>query len=377
MKNYLETIAAVYLNGNLYPDRTGTGRVRVFGGSETFDLAKGLPIVTTRKIYLNKLIQELFGFIKGSNKISDLGETFWKAWSPSKEDIEEEIERIKKDSLSTSDTENIKMAHDEKHIEIIRNYLSSKVGIIGPMYGVLWRKFPRVNPGTKLDWFLGIDDLPSDAIPGLKEDFMKSVMLSQGSLENNQENWEKFAISEYFRTIDQLNMVYLNLKRNPYSSRHRVTAFHPDLIGSEKLSPKQNVLAGTAALAPCHTFFQFMVTDEETTDGSKKVLNCMFYMSSSDVMLGRPYNIAQYALLTMVMAHCLDYKPGKLTIVSCDTHIYADHLNQATEQLKREPLELATLSLPENKKDFFSFTAADIKINNYTSHPPVMLPAAV
>lgn len=365
MEKYLHTVKKVLKEGRHYPDRTGKGRVRTFGGFETYDLSKGFPAVTTRYLFLKTLVKEVMGFIHGSNKVTDLGEGFWSKWSPNEDDITVEIERVKKDAETSGDEHMQKMINDPKQIEILKNYLRSKVGTIGPMYGVMWRKFPRVN-GNIPDWFKGFEDFPSDLKEEYQENFMKRVMLSQGKLENTKENWEAFALQEYFKTYDQLNMVYLGLKRNPFSSRHRVTAFHPDTVGPESLSPKQNVLAGYAALAACHTFYQFMVTEKMVDGEEKKVLNCMFYMSSSDVMVGRPYNIAQYALLTMIMAHCLGYIPGELTIVSCDTHIYSNHVDQVEEEhFKREPLPLCKLVLNPEKKDFFAFTADDISFEGY------------
>lgn len=376
MKQYLKTVEDVYNFGRLYPDRTGKGRIRVFGGEETYDLSKGFPAVTTRKLFLRMLVKELCGFIHGSNLVADLGSNFWSKWSPTEDDVEIELDRIREDAKVAANEEMSKMFADERSVQALRNYLMKGVGTIGPMYGVLWRRFPRVQ-ATVPDWFKGIEDIPSDVLPVLKTDFMRQVLLSQGSVVNDEETFKRFAIGEYFKTYDQLNMVYLNLKRNPFSSRHRVTAFHPDMIGSESITPKQNVLTGQAALAPCHTFYQFMVTEKVVDGEIKLALNCMFYMSSSDVMVGRPYNICQYALLTMIMAHCLDYLPGELKIVSCDTHIYANHKEGAEEQLTREPLPLAQLVLPADKKDLFAFTPDDIQIVEYEPHPAILLDVAV
>lgn len=711
MKSYLNTVENVYNFGRLYPDRTGKGRIRVFGGEETYDLSKGFPAVTTRKLFLRMVVKELCGFIHGSNRVEDLGSNFWSKWSPTEDDVEIELERIREDAKVAANEEMSKMFADERSVQALRNYLMKGVGTIGPMYGVLWRRFPRVQ-ATVPDWFKSIEDIPSDVLPQIQTDFMRQVLLSQGAVINDEETFKRFAIGEYFKTYDQLNMVYLNLKRNPFSSRHRVTAFHPDMIGSENITPKQNVLTGQAALAPCfhpdtlvaipggyicidllkegdmvisgtgiprridqkwetwfegelisiqvrynnqpilatsnhpflvkdagwveakdlkvgdlvaipktkavkdhtftyelknsqgghksfshdlttddyftlgyfvgngwanfkdktvnfavpdkkkdyiveklrktikvapqpkdspnvqkyrthshkwvnlfkefgqgavnktlpewifessdeskkafldgifesdgcivddvvnitttsvrlalglqrlyltlgvvvgvnkqirkpfhviqgrvvrqhdtflvrlpktenmsgvfveedkawvpirtlektpyagyvynldveeehtytannivnhncHTFYQFMVTEKMVDGEIKLALNCMFYMSSSDVMVGRPYNICQYALLTMIMAHCLDYVPGELKIVSCDTHIYTDHEEGAEKQMGREPMPLAQLVLPADKKDLFAFTPDDIQITGYESHPSILFDVAV
>lgn len=382
MKNYLNTMSEVLNKGKVYPDRTGTGRVRMFGAMETYDLQEGIPLVTTRQLYLKNMIKELLGFIAGHNTVDKLGETFWSGWAPTSKDVEKEIELLKIEAEEGNDDYLKNLVKNEINLTGMRNHLSEKIGSIGPMYGKLWREFPRVTQ-ERPDWLTSVGDIPSDKIESLQEEFLRKVALSNGKLLNTKENWQAFALSNYSLTLDQLNMVFLGLKRKPYSSRHRVTAFHPDLSASETMTPQQNVFANKGALAACHTFFQFMVTDGPMIENGKgeqgcfKVLNCMFYMSSSDVALGRPYNIAQYALLTYMMAHCLDYIPGELTIVSCDTHLYTDHLKTAKTQVEREPMPLAKLILPANKKDLFAFTLDDFIIEDYNHHEKLEYKASI
>lgn len=370
MEQYLNTMQEVLDNGTLYPDRTGTGRVRIFGAMETYDLAEGIPLVTTRQIFLKNLVKELLGFIAGGTTVAELGESFWGKWAVSEADVEKEMKQLHKEAEDNNDEYMKGLLSSEVNLTGFRNHLKGHIGSIGPMYGYLWRNFPRVTSNL-LGWVTSVNDIPSDKQQKIKEDFLRTVALSNGEVKNTEENWVKFAVNAYSKTLDQLNMVLLGLKRNPYSSRHRVTAYHPDLAAVESMTPQQNVFAGRGALAACHSYFQFMVTDGpeiqngEGETGRLKVLNCMFYMSSSDVALGRPYNIAQYALLTYMFAHCLDYIPGKLSIVSCDTHLYADHLETAEVQVKRTPLKLAKLVLPQDKKDLFAFTPEDFVFEDY------------
>ena len=100
-------------------------------------------------------------------------------------------------------------------------------------------------------------------------------------------------------------------------------------------------------------------------------------MSSSDVMLGRRYNVCQYSLLTIMLAHCLDFKPGKFTLISCDTHIYGNHIEDAEKQLLREPLPYPTIELPADRKDFFALTPDDVSIVDYQHHPLIKYEVAV
>ena len=379
MKTYLNTLSRVNREAPLYGDRTGVGRHRMFGGDgnvgmETYDLAKGIPLVTTRKMFVTGMIKELFGFIRGSDRVEALGENFWGKWAVTKEDVEAFAkERIQELHASGQFPDGIPEENEKKFFEHVCMQHQGAIGSIGPMYGKLWRSFPRVS--LQLPWRLeSFDDVPSDVRIRYQEDFLREVALSNGTIENDKETWEKYCFNRYnAEGYDQLAMVMKSLKVRPYSSRHRVTAFHPDLCGSESKSPQENVLLGYGALTPCHSHFQFMVTDNEKGD---KVLNCMLYMSSSDVPIGRPYNIAQYSILTTLVAHCLDYKPGMFTIVSCDTHIYSDQKPIVPVQLANKPFTSPQLVINPEKRDLFSITPEDLSIVGYESHVAINYPVA-
>lgn len=375
---YLETVERTLEHGRDYPDRTGKGRRRVFGAVERYDLrGNTLPADTTTQLFLKTLTKEILGFIKGSTDIKDLGVHFWRQWSPTEEDIEKHVERIKELAIASDHPEEEKeFWKNEDYLAAVKKGLAEHIDQIGPMYGAMWRNFPRVDK-LPLPWVKSVDDIPSDKLKLYKERFAAEIVLLNQPERNTKENFEKFALGMFHQTFDQLAMVMKSLKENPYSSRHRITAYHPDTVGSEKLSPIENVLSGKAALTPCHSHVQFMVTDETHGEETLKTLNCMFYMSSSDVMVGRPYNICQYAIMTIIMAHCLDMVPGELMIVSCDTHIYTNHVNKVPEHLNRVPLPYPTITLPKDKKDIFDFTVDDIQINGYEHHPKIVYEVAV
>lgn len=378
MQQYLNTMGTVFKYATCYGDRTKKGRHRLFGGDhggvgmETYDLSKGLPIVTTRQIFFKNMIQETFGFIRGSVHIKDLTKAFWGRWAVTEDDVNEMANAIVAEAVKSDPT--LTETNRESIRQTMIKDLSTKIGTVGPMYGATWRRFPRV----RLDppwWLESYADVPSDFRESIKEDFLREVALSNGTVVNDQATWERYAFTRYNASgYDQLAMVMKSLKVRPYSSRHRVTALHPDLVGSEGSSPQMNALNDYGALAPCHSGFQFMVTDN---DQGEKVLNCMMYMSSSDVPVGRPVNIAQYSILTMLVAHCLDYKPGLFTIVSCDTHIYADQMALVPTQLEREPKPLPRLVINPDQKDLFAMTPADIQIVDYEHHDRVDYPVAV
>ena len=379
MEQYLNTLSLLHSDAPLYGDRTGVGRHRLFGGydnvgMETYDLSKGLPLVTTRSMFVTGLIRELFAFIRGSTHVQDLGENFWGKWAVREEDVrlfaQQRLDEIKN---SGQYPDGVTDEEEKMFLDHVFNQHKPSVGTIGPMYGKLWRSFPRTS--FQLPWWLeSYADVPSDIRTRYKEDFIKEVTLSNGTVANDKETWEKYCFNRYnSEGYDQLAMVMKSLKVRPYSSRHRVTAFHPDLCGSESVSPQENVIKGYGALTPCHSHFQFMVTD---SDAGEKVLNCMMYMSSSDVPIGRPYNIAQYSILTMLVAHCLGYKPGMFTIVSCDTHLYSNQRDLVPQQLERSPLPLPQLVINPEQRDLFAMMPSDLKIEGYDFHPAINYPVA-
>ena len=370
MKPYLETIRTILSEGNyIQNDRTGAGRLTIFGAKETYSLANNrLPLVTTRKLTLTWM-DELFGMIKGSTKAKDLGESFWKAWTPDKEFLQAKL--IESFNGNTSNEEMKKVAAN------VNNQLE---GDIGPMYGKMWREWPLASGVGDFTWIKDFDDIPSDVQKRLGMEFDAIALLSNGRLKVTEENRRNYIQNKYVESIDQLNKIFLQLKRDPYSTHHRITAFNPSLVGPHA-DPRENVVEGYGALWPCHSYFQFHVPYTGVPGGTEgsRVLDSLLFMGSSDVCLGRPYNIAFYSLLTIMMAHCLGYTPGSFTIMSAHTHIYGNHIEKAKEQVL-----LPTLNKPvyvsfkdPSKKDLFAFTKEDIILSEYESHPPIHYKANV
>jgi len=271
MKAYLDLMRHVYEHGVEKSDRTGTGTKSIFGHQMRFDLAKGFPLVTTKKCHLKSIIHELLWFIKGESNIAYLSENgvkIWDAWA--------------------TDT-----------------------GELGPVYGVQWRNWPASNG----------------------------------------------------ETIDQLTQLIDDLKNNPDSRRHIITAWNPALLPDTSISPKENAAAGKQALPPCHTLFQFYVLDGK--------LSCQLYQRSADIFLGVPFNIASYALFTMMIAQVCNLELGDFVHTFGDAHLYLNHMEQVTEQLSREPLALPSMRINPNVKDIFNFTFDDFELTNYQAHPHI------
>ena len=172
--------------------------------------------------------------------------------------------------------------------------------------------------------------------------------------------------------IDQIKEVIESLKNNPNSRRMLVSAWNPSVMPDTSKSFAENVANGKAALPPCHAFFQFYVApgDPEAEDKRPK-LSCQLYQRSADVFLGVPFNIASYALFTMMMAQVCDYAPGDFIHTFGDAHIYNNHIEQLNLQLTREIRKLPSMTLNPEVKDIFSFSFDDFKLENYDPHPHI------
>jgi len=171
------------------------------------------------------------------------------------------------------------------------------------------------------------------------------------------------------RHIDQISQVVEQIKRNPDSRRIIVSAWNPADLPDESVSPQDNVAAGRMALAPCHAFFQFYVCDGR--------LSCQLYQRSADIFLGVPFNIASYALLTMMVAQVCGLEPGEFIHTLGDAHLYSNHLEQADEQLTRTPYALPTIELNPQVSDLLAFRYEDFTLSGYEHHPHIKAPISV
>jgi thymidylate synthase len=285
---YLDLLKLIVENGEVRTDRTKIGTKALVGCQMRFDLAKGFPLLTTKKVNFKAIIHELLWFVKGEANIKylvDNGVNIWNEWP---------FEKYK--SSSNYQGENLK-----EFVEKVKtdNIFAQKYGDLGPVYGKQWRNFGGV---------------------------------------------------------DQLKELVENLKNNPFSRRHILTAWNPPEI-------KQMLLP------PCHLLAQFFVSNNK--------LSCLLYQRSGDMFLGVPFNIASYSLLTSMIAQVCDYKPGEFIHVIGDTHIYLNHLEQVREQLKREPKRLPTLKLKTKINSLFEFRFEDIGLENYEPYPPIKGKVAV
>jgi thymidylate synthase len=264
MRQYLDLLADVMRNGTDRPDRTGTGTRSVFGRQLRFDLARGFPLLTTKKVHLKSVICELLWFLRGDTNVrwlQERGVSIWNEWADANGDL-------------------------------------------GPIYGSQWRSWPDGRGGT----------------------------------------------------IDQIAKVISSIRMTPESRRHIVTAWNPAEVDH-------------MALPPCHCLFQFYVAEGR--------LSCQLYQRSADVFLGVPFNIASYALLTHLVAQVTELGPGEFIHSFGDVHLYANHVQQAREQLTREPRPLPHLTLNPDRRSIFDFEYQDVLVTGYDPHPAIKAPVAV
>lgn len=171
------------------------------------------------------------------------------------------------------------------------------------------------------------------------------------------------------RVIDQISQLIHDIKTNPDSRRLIVSGWNPAVLPDTKFSPNDNAAMGKQALPPCHTLFQFYVHDGK--------LSCQLYQRSADIFLGVPFNIASYALLTMMVAQVCDLTPGDFVHTFGDAHLYVNHMEQVKEQLSRTPHPLPQMRLNAAVKDIFGFRIDDFELVNYLAHPAIKAPIAI
>lgn len=258
MQQYLDLLDKVIKEGNNKTDRTGTGTTSIFGYQMRFDLTKGFPLLTTKKLHLKSIIYELLWFLNGETNVkflTDNGVKIWNEWADAD-------------------------------------------GNLGPIYGYQWRSWEKSN--------------------GIK--------------------------------VDQISQVIDSIKNNPDSRRHIVSAWNVGQLDE-------------MALPPCHILFQFYVANGK--------LSCQLYQRSADIFLGVPFNIASYAILTMMIAQVTGLVAHEFVHTLGDAHIYNNHLEQCKIQLEREPRNLPTMKINPDVKSIFDFKFEDFTLENYDPHPHI------
>ncbi len=295
---YLDLLSDIMKNGfEKHEFNTGIAIKSVFGRSMRYDLSKGFPLLTTKKVFLRGIIHELLWFLKGDVNIKYLVDNdvhIWDDW-PYK-DYKKKMEKGEVPNL-TIDEFIKKIKEDPEY--------AKKWGNLGPVYGRQWRKWPAVDG----------------------------------------------------REIDQLAWAIEKTKKYPDRKHVIVSAWNPEYV-------YEMALPGTSmAIPPCHMMFNINVTNGR--------LSLALYQRSADSFLGVPFNIASYALLTMILAQVCGYKVGEFVHFLGDTHIYGNHYEQVKEQMKRKPRPFPTMKINPARKNIDDFVFEDFTIENYDPHPPI------
>lgn len=302
--HYLDLLKDILKNGVDKPvfNNPGVYIRSVFGRQMRFDLSKGFPLLTTKKVFLRAIIHELLWFLKGDSNIKylvDCDVHIWDEWAYKKFKVQSEKLKVKKIMTQEEFIQKIK--------ELPKGHpFIKKWGDLGNVYGVQWRRW-KTSDG---------------------------------------------------RVIDQLAWAINELKTTPFRKSILVSAWNPQFI-YEMATPGKSM-----ALPPCHTLFQLNVND-------KKELSLHLYQRSADTFLGVPFNIASYALFTMMLAQVAGLKPGEFVHTFGDVHIYSNHFDQVKEQLKRKPRPFPKMKINPKVKNIDEFKLEDFELLEYNPHPPI------
>ncbi len=368
---YFRIVNDILTNGRLKKNRTGVDTIGIFGAQAKYNVdLNAFPLLTTKKVHWPAIVHELLWFISGSTNIKYLVDNnvrIWNEWAYKKysdwwenrakfytspENLEEEIPAVQENKLT-----------QEEFVEKIKfdESFANRWGELGEgTYGGMWRSFPFYTMDNE---FVG-----------------SSTVTGQGS-----ESW-------VFGHVDQLQKVIDKLKTNPDDRRMIVSAWHPYWVDH-------------CALPPCHCLFHFhteeltyderfqlyrdnggdLIAEPESTmvelfdvsNTPTRRLNCLLYQRSVDTALGKPFNIASYALLTAMIAQTVNMVPGMFTHSMGDTHIYVNHIDGLKLQLTREPKKLPRVWLNPEVKSLFDFKYDDIKLLDYEFHSTIKFDVAV
>lgn len=283
---YIQLCKRILYTGVRKEDRTGTGTVSVFGHQMRFDLSEGFPLLTTKRLPMRVIFEELRWFLRGDTNIKYLIEQDVKIWNA--DAYRDYVER-----------------GGEYGYEEFMEVAKDGGWDLGPIYGKQWRSWDVYHEGG---------------------DFITQ------------------------HSLDQIAQVLEEIRENPDSRRLIVSAWNPGEI--EEM-----------ALPPCHILFQFYVADGK--------LSCQLYQRSGDVFLGVPFNIASYALLTIMIAKIVGLEPGEFVHTIGDAHIYLNHVTQVKEQIERQPRELPELELTRTVEDPADYEWSDVKLTGYNPHPVI------
>jgi thymidylate synthase len=296
---------------------TGVKLKSVFGRMCRYDLSQGFPLLTTKKVFSRGIIHELLWFLSGSSNIKYLVDNnvhIWDEWAYKKYQWAVDT---KKATPITFEAFMEKAKADPKFLK--------QWGELGPVYGVQWRKWPAFA------------EAPASA---------------------NASAGKSHGRPGHLKTVDQLMWAIEKIKKYPMKKHYVISAWNAGCIYEMSGSHDASMV-----IAPCHTMYHINITGDK--------LSLLLYQRSADLFLGVPFNIASYALLTMILAQVTGYKPGDFVHVFGDVHIYENHFDQCKEQLSRTPRPFPTMKINPAKKNIDDFVFEDFSLEGYDPYPPI------
>lgn len=378
MKQTRELLEKILTEGHQHKDRTGVGRISLYGETLRFNMQDGFPLVTTREVKYKSIFKELKWFISGStnnNNLNEQGVKIWDQWAVKEENIDQFIEKYQQFFMNSKE-------------EVKEALKADYLGSIGNLYGRAWRflpgEFAPIYPDVTID----------DFAPDIKQDILDHYLINREQMEENTleqirkvkpdavltpELREQIKLNylkhSYYSNIDQLNNLVKGLKKNPYSARHILSGWIPQWIPFEHLSPEENVLLNKGSLAPCHVLIQCHVIPP-SDEAELPKLSLQLYQRSADFPVGSVFNIAQYSLLLHLLAKECGYEPYEFIYNLGDVHVYSNQVEQVKEQLLRTPKPLPKLVLSDDITDIFTWTPDQIQIVDYVHDEAINYPVA-
>lgn len=337
---YLNLLKKIREEGQFYPDRTGTGCYGIFGHQMRFDLQKGFPLLTTKKLHIRSILHELLWFLEGGTNIKPLLENKVRIWS------DWPLQKYQNAIKYFQENENFSPETTSEQRKAIRDIAQSENNV-----ETFFQDLQMLPDFLKKEANITQENFENRILEN--EEFAKAWG-DLGPVYGAQ--WRSWKTSDG-KIVDQIDNIVKGLKKDPFGRRHILNAWNPGDLDK-------------VALPWCHAFWQFRVSPDNK-------LHLQLYQRSCDTFLGLPFNIASGALLLSMMAQVCGVEPGEFIWTGGDVHLYSNHIEQADLQITRTPNPFPTLKLNPEIKDINQFKYEDFEIQNYNPHAHIAGKVAV
>lgn len=374
MQIYKDLLADIMNNGDDAEYRNGVRR-SVFGRQLRFNLQEEFPLVNTHKCFFRGMVEETLWIIGGgtnANQLRDVGVNIWEQWALRVERAEELNASVIAAYPETADVMSAEGIAEviTKGVPTFQGSTEPLDGELGPIYGAQWRQAGGGPTHHAVYRKILPEDVFEDRLSVFKKHYDEHVSEIPVSFED-------FVTSNYHQQCDQLNELVMRLRHNPNHTGMVVSSWNPKQLPYDGITPAANVLFGRMALSPCHTLFQAYVRSPREPNGKRR-LSLQLYQRSCDVPVGFPFNIAQYALLTHMLAAVCDMEPDELVWTGGNIHVYGDQMDLVRQELEVQPATSRVrlvMTVPENR-DLTSFKASDFSFEGYDPQSSIRYPVS-